>query len=107
MARLQILELPTEPHGDDMTTPWILVIDQVDEDTAADIARWPDDIAKRTGARHVLCFSDTVDIPANNVIPPGSHYEVTGDGQPVTWTKADEARAEIIDKLRRATNRDA
>ena len=65
MARLQILELPTEHHGDDMITPWLLIIDQVDEGTADDIARWSDDIAKRTGARHVLCFSETVEIPVN------------------------------------------
>jgi hypothetical protein len=66
MARLQILELPTiyRDEGPD-ETPYILVIDQVDDETAADIARWPDDIAKRTGARHVLCFTETVDIPAN------------------------------------------
>jgi hypothetical protein len=65
MARLQILELPE--GGGDERPPYLLVIDQVDEGTADDIARWPDDIAKRTGARHVLCFTETVDIPANEV----------------------------------------
>lgn len=72
MARLQILELPTEHHGDDMVTPFLLVIDQVDDDTAAEIARWPDNISSRTGARHVLCFSETVEIPANEA---GGHAE--------------------------------
>jgi hypothetical protein len=68
MARLQILELPTiyRDEGPD-ETPYILVIDQVDDETAADIARWPNDIATRTGARHVLCFSETIEIPANEV----------------------------------------
>jgi tRNA(Ile)-lysidine synthase TilS/MesJ len=28
MARLQILELPTGHHGDDMVTPFVLVIDR-------------------------------------------------------------------------------
>ncbi|MGW2223797.1 hypothetical protein [Streptomyces formicae] len=67
MARLQILELP-EGAGDDRP-PFVLVIDQVDDGTALDIARWPDDISKRLGARHVVCFTDTVDIPANDVQP--------------------------------------
>jgi hypothetical protein len=65
MARLQILELPE--GAADERAPFILVIDQVDEETAADIARWPDNSATRTGARHVLCFSETIDIPANQV----------------------------------------
>jgi hypothetical protein len=64
MARLQILELP-EGTGDDRP-PFVLVIDQVDDELAEDIARWPDDIAKRIGARQVLCFPGTIDIPAND-----------------------------------------
>ncbi|WP_069883542.1 hypothetical protein [Streptomyces luteocolor] len=81
MARLQILELPTEHHGDDMTTPFVLVIDQAraedfypDTDgkttwqifqeraTAEDPAQR---IADQIGARAVLVFEDTVNIPAN------------------------------------------
>ncbi|WP_309049112.1 hypothetical protein [Streptomyces sp.] len=64
MARLQILELPE--GGSDDRPPFILVIDQVDDDLAQDIASWPENIAKRTGARQVLCFSCTIDIPAND-----------------------------------------
>lgn len=64
MARLQILELP-EGSGDERS-PYLLIIDQVDDELAEDIARWPDDIGKRTGARHVLCFPGTIDIPAND-----------------------------------------
>ncbi|MCM8552327.1 hypothetical protein [Streptomyces sp. STCH 565 A] len=64
MARLQILELP-EGSNDDRP-PFLLIVDQVDDELAEDIARWPDDIAKRTGAQHVLCFPGTVDIPAND-----------------------------------------
>ncbi|MYY79775.1 MULTISPECIES: hypothetical protein [unclassified Streptomyces] len=67
MARIQILELPMVHVGDFSETPFLLIIDQVDDETAADIARWPDDIATRTGARHVLCFRETVDIPANDM----------------------------------------
>ncbi|MET7975735.1 hypothetical protein ABZW44_22370 [Streptomyces mirabilis] len=106
MARLQILELPTEHHGDDMTTPWILVIDQVDEGTADDIARWPDDIAKRTGARHVLCFSDTVDIPANDTTAYLSNEG--GDGTIVGAVRVrvepdfEQFRGQVQDEIRRA-----
>lgn len=75
MARIQILELPVAHVGEASETPFILIIDQVDDETAADIARWPDNIASRTGARHVLCFSETVDIPANQARPDA-------DGQP-------------------------
>ncbi|MFJ7998955.1 hypothetical protein ACIQ7D_17665 [Streptomyces sp. NPDC096310] len=65
MARLQILELP-EGEGD-RRPPFLLVIDQVDDELAEDIAHWPGDIAKRGGAQHVLCFPGTIDIPANEI----------------------------------------
>ena len=66
MARLQILELP-EGSGDDRP-PFILVIDQYEPPP------YPDEpepspfegIAERTGARAVLVFEDTIDIPAND-----------------------------------------
>ncbi|MFK4801639.1 hypothetical protein ACI3K5_23530 [Streptomyces sp. MPA0124] len=57
MARLQILELP-EGSNDDRP-PYLLIVDQVDDELA-------EDIAKRVGARHVLCFPGTIDIPAND-----------------------------------------
>ncbi|MER5843703.1 hypothetical protein ABT099_26110 [Streptomyces prasinus] len=110
MARLQILELP-EGTGDDRP-PFVLVVDQVDGELAEDIARWPDDIAKRIGARQVLCFPGTVDIPANDVsayvsgsLPADAHYEVTVNGQPVTWPPSDEAQARAAEGLRLAHER--
>lgn len=70
MARLQILELP-EGSGDDRP-PFVLVIDQAPHggalsrsfrvDTATNAA-----LADRIGARGVLVFEDTVEIPANEV----------------------------------------
>lgn len=66
MPRLQILQLP-EGASDDRA-PFVLVIDQVDDEAAADIAHWPNDIATRIGARHVLCFPESVDIPANEIL---------------------------------------
>ncbi len=64
MARLQILELP-EGSGDDRP-PFVLVVDQIDDDLAEEITRWPENIATRIGARQVLCFPGTIDIPAND-----------------------------------------
>lgn len=69
MARLQILELP-EGTGDDRP-PFILVVDQVPTDEAGfDALRrdlgTPDDLLERIGARAVLVFEDTIDIPAND-----------------------------------------
>lgn len=74
MARIQILELPE--GVDDDRPPFLLVIDQVDDEAAEDITCWSDDIATRIGARHVLCFPGTVDIPANEV-------PLDENGQPV------------------------
>lgn len=68
MARLQILELP-EGSGDERP-PFVLVVDQVPRDEPAfeDLRRDLDDndIAARIGARGVLVFEDTIDIPAND-----------------------------------------
>lgn len=68
MARLQILELP-EGSSDDRP-PFVLIIDQMPKDEAAfDALRrdLSDDLAQRIGARAVLVFEETVDIPANDV----------------------------------------
>jgi hypothetical protein len=79
MARLQILELP-EGSGDDRP-PFVLVVDEASEDIAK--ALTPTDsesvshataiqkltglsIAEQIGARAVLVFEDTIDIPAND-----------------------------------------
>lgn len=80
MARLQILELPTEHHGDDMTTPFILVVDQMPKDDAAFEALRCDlgfASAQQVGARAVLVFEGTIEIPANEI--PISGGEVASD----------------------------
>jgi hypothetical protein len=68
MARLQILQLP-EGAGDERP-PFILVIDQVPSDEAKFDAIRRDlladgDLAPRLGARAVLVFEETIEIPAN------------------------------------------
>ncbi|MYW99940.1 MULTISPECIES: hypothetical protein [unclassified Streptomyces] len=68
MPRLQILELPDGARED--SPPFVLVIDQAPS-TGPLYRRFADDmdlndsIAARTGARAVLVFEDTVDLPAN------------------------------------------
>lgn len=89
MARLQILELP-EGTGDDRP-PFVLVIDQVPTDEVGfDALRrdlgTPDDLLERIGARAVLVFEETIDIPANDTLPSSTQWELTVDGRPAAWT---------------------
>lgn len=96
MARLQILELPE--GADDERPPFVLVIDQAGEDLAADIASWPRGIAERIGARHVICFSESVEIPANEV-------PVDPDGYPLKFHVEPDFegfREQVQDELRKA-----
>ncbi|MGW1015591.1 hypothetical protein [Streptomyces niveus] len=109
MARLQILELP-EGAGDDRP-PFVLVIDQVptDEDKFDAIRRdlgTPEDLVERIGARAVLVFEDTIEIPANDTsaylrdsFPADAHYEMTITEHP-EWNAAAEAQAEAIARVR-------
>ncbi|WHM30197.1 hypothetical protein OH540_09200 [Streptomyces sp. BPPL-273] len=97
MARLQILELPT--GADDDRPPFILVIDQAprDENSAAfrdDILN--NEIAAHIGARHVLVFEDTIDIPANDT----SGYLTPRDaGQELVVQLGDQDVSQLIDKV--------
>ncbi len=67
MARLQILELPESTNDD--RPPFVLVVDQVPRDEAGfDALRrdLSDDVAQRIGARAVLAFETTINIPTND-----------------------------------------
>lgn len=72
MARLQILQLP-EGASDDRP-PFVLVIDETVPQRVAlgvDIP-WRDpwqDVADKIGARGVIVTPETIDIPANDVLP--------------------------------------
>jgi hypothetical protein len=74
MARLQILELPVEHHGDDMVTPFLLVIDQVADDEAERIIASQESfngVVAKSGAQAIAVFHGmTVDLPANAPPPP-------------------------------------
>ena len=90
MARLQILELPE--GADDDRPPFVLVIDQARAEdfypatehgntsqavTARLITEHPlDAMAEQIGARAVLLFEETIDIPANEV-------SIGPDGYPI------------------------
>ncbi|MDP5310391.1 hypothetical protein [Streptomyces poriferorum] len=65
MARLQILELPE--GGSDDRPPFVLIVDQYEpvEATPSRLFRHQD-MAEQIGARAVLVFDDTIDIPAND-----------------------------------------
>lgn len=116
MARLQILELP-EGSGDERP-PFVLVIDQMPTEEAAFNALRRDltDAAQRIGARAVLGFDTTIDIPANDTtayltataggsLPADAHYETVIDGKPIEWTHVDEANARATEGLRLAHER--
>lgn len=117
MARLQILELPE--GADDSRPPFVLVIDQAPRDGAL-FRRFRDDIAlndsvaDRVGARAVLVFEDTIEIPANEVsigpdgYPVRLRVEADLDGfrEQVDEALADvQRRAEIAEDVTAETKR--
>ncbi|MEU9333140.1 hypothetical protein AB0D49_08240 [Streptomyces sp. NPDC048290] len=106
MARIQILELP-EGTGDDRP-PFVLV---VDEYTPARYVLGPDapvptplplleGVAEKIGARAVLVFEDTIDIPANEV-------PLDEDGKPLFLKvhiegEFERFREQVQDEIRKA-----
>ncbi|WPO70213.1 hypothetical protein [Streptomyces sp. KN37] len=68
MARLQILELPEVFVGAASETPFVLVIDQWEPPPypGEDGPHPYEGIAEKIGARAVLVFEETVEIPAND-----------------------------------------
>ncbi|MFF1709305.1 hypothetical protein [Streptomyces sp. NPDC058268] len=95
MARIQILELPTEHHGDDMITPFAVIVDQVPKgDDSIDPAADYSNVAKELGARAIMLFHDTVDIPANEVpVDPDGYplqFRVEGDFEKLHEQTQDE-----------------
>jgi hypothetical protein len=97
MARLQILELP-EGSGDDRP-PFVLVVDQYQPrryilgfDQPAPVSEF-DGIAEQTGARAVLVFEETIDIPANDTTAYlGKLEAASGDSR---TERADQAEAKL------------
>jgi len=100
MARLQILELP-EGTGDDRP-PFLLVIDQAPADLAGFDALRRDlgeheALIERIGARAVLVFEETIDIPAND---PATPVDEAFKGEVQEWAAGmNETLARIVDAI--------
>jgi hypothetical protein len=65
VPRIQILELPEGAIDD--RPPFVVIVDQADTEAFTDQLLAQGNIAEQLGARAVLCFEDTVEIPANEV----------------------------------------
>ncbi|WP_406227331.1 hypothetical protein [Streptomyces anthocyanicus] len=111
MARLQILELP-EGSSDDRP-PFVPVVDQASEDIAKALnpAESEDvsyataikrltglSIAEQIGARAVLVFEETIDIPANDTTAYlRDDVTVKLGERPIAWPQADETQARTVE----------
>ncbi|AYD81693.1 hypothetical protein SEA_KROMP_92 [Streptomyces phage Kromp] len=99
MPRIQILPLPE--GASDERPPFALVIDQVPADTldafrTLDVTTGADATADSLGARTILMFADTIEIPANDTsayATPTMVIRVEGD--------ADSGSADLADQIRR------
>jgi hypothetical protein len=96
MARLQILELP-EGSGDDRP-PFILVIDQYEPPPYPDEPEPSpfDGVAEKIGARCVLVFEETIDIPANDVPVDPDGYPIKLRIEPDFETFRQQVQEEIL-----------
>ncbi|MEU7149200.1 hypothetical protein AB0B15_14360 [Streptomyces sp. NPDC045456] len=121
MARIQILELPVveRPDGTE-ETPFVLVVDQADEEVLAHLAygvtiggdgataSTRQHLAEQLGARAILAFEETVEIPANEVpVDPDGYplkIRVEGDFEQFREQVQQEiakAQADTMNSLRR------
>lgn len=78
MARLQILKLPAGA-GDDRPS-FAVIVDKVQGDGEIDPVADYSNVAKELGARAVMIFHDTVEIPANEPPPPADAAEAERAG---------------------------
>ncbi|NED31102.1 hypothetical protein [Streptomyces sp. SID8499] len=97
MARLQILELPAGSNDD--RPPFILVVDEYTPrwyitglDQPEPVSEF-DGVAEKIGARAVLVFEDTIDIPANDT----SGYLDSGEATAATLDDCDVRAAIAAD----------
>jgi hypothetical protein len=100
MARLQILELP-EGSGDDRP-PFVLVVDQYEpvEASPEQFLRHQN-LAEQIGARAVLVFEETIDIPANDTTAYLGELEVASSDS--RTERADQAEAKLKALIDEAT----
>ncbi|MDT0381420.1 hypothetical protein RM572_21920 [Streptomyces sp. DSM 42041] len=93
MPRLQILELPEGTHDD--RPPFALVIDQVTDKTLADITHNETVLAEGIGARHVLVFAETVEIPDNVITLDHNGHPTPNPGPVRVKLDVDDLRAQL------------
>lgn len=108
MARLQILELPEGTNDD--RPPFVLVVDQMPKEDAAFEALRCDlgfATAQQVGARAVLVFEETIDIPGNDVPLDPDGYPVKLRIEPDFETFREQVQEEVLyaqGKVTRALN---
>lgn len=99
MTRIQILELPMiDRRGDGMETPFALIVDQAGQSLVDETGLLhqglQQNLRELLGARAVLVFEDTVDIPANGSTPAGDDGRSTADA--VTAETIDTPLAALV-----------
>ncbi|MER8004775.1 hypothetical protein [Streptomyces sp. NPDC094149] len=100
MARLQILQLPE--GANDEQPPFILVVDQYVPQRYILGADQPepvnelDGIAEKIGARAVLAFEETVDIPANSGADGAAKGVKHGSDQQFVLNVGDKDFGEVL-----------
>lgn len=84
MARIQVLWLPPERVGGVERTPYILVIDQVDDpdDVRSGLT---DAVVESTGARAVLVFPTTVELVVPRIDDATGRVRPTAAGPVRHW----------------------
>lgn len=116
MARIQILELPMVHVGDATETPFLLVIDQVETGPNGERLMNPSDlegVCGRIGARHILIFEETIDIPANQVtLDDGQAMRLKvepdlGDFSEKIETAIADANKRLVEQLRATKKQEA
>ncbi|MFF7365630.1 hypothetical protein [Streptomyces sp. NPDC008125] len=103
MTRLQIMELPEGSR--DERAPFVLVVDQCPDRWESRAGsgdqltshRWRE-AAQKIGAVDVIVTAETVEIPANELLPVGA-FELVGDQAARAANAEDERMREITDAL--------
>ncbi|MGV9271570.1 hypothetical protein ACWDRR_43790 [Kitasatospora sp. NPDC003701] len=62
MARIQVLELPTRHHGDEVETPFVIILDQLEGSAHHDLTDAASALKEQAGAAAVVAFDGTLDV---------------------------------------------
>ncbi|OUD02557.1 hypothetical protein [Streptomyces swartbergensis] len=81
MARLRIVELPAQHNGDEMTTPFVVVLDQIGEFSPFNSSAGVESFgatARAWGARGALVTTDTVELA--DELPVAEPFDLVAEG---------------------------